>query len=378
MKTTRILWLLLALLAVAFLGVSVIQAQDEGPVGTVNAAVVNVRSGPSTAYPIITQATRGSVYRITGRNAAGTWWQVCCVRNRNGWIWARLLTVKGDTSGVPVVPAPPRPTPRPSPRPQPTPTPTPPAGWRGEYFSNKDLRGTPAFVRYDPQIYFRWGTESPGGNLPATNFSVRWTQVVSLAAGDYRFFAQVDDGVRLYLDGHLVINAWRDSPVSTQVGVFEKVGPGQHTITVEYYQASGDAIIIVWWERVGDFPEWRAEYFNDIYLEGPPLLVRNEPAIDFNWGLGSPDPRVPTDNWSARWTRCLQLDAGHYDFFARTADGVRIYLDGWPVLNHWYDSTGYDIYQGWSYQVQSGTHCLIVEYYARGGIAYAQVWWTRR
>jgi hypothetical protein len=38
--------------------------------------VVNVRSGPSTAYRVIGQAQPGQKYPITGKNAKGDWWQI--------------------------------------------------------------------------------------------------------------------------------------------------------------------------------------------------------------------------------------------------------------------------------------------------------------
>jgi hypothetical protein len=108
------------------------------------------------------------------------------------------------------------------------------------------------------------------------------------------------------------------------------------------------------------------------------LLVRNDPAIDFNWGLGSPDPRVPVDNFSIRWTRRVNFDTGNYQFFARTADGVRLYLDSWLVVDQWHDNPGgYITYNGRFDAIGAGLHTVIVEYYARGGIAYAMVWWQK-
>ena len=46
--------------------------------GTVNSALVNLRSGPDTTYPTVGQVSEQTRVTITGRNAAGTWWQICC------------------------------------------------------------------------------------------------------------------------------------------------------------------------------------------------------------------------------------------------------------------------------------------------------------
>lgn len=123
------------------------------------------------------------------------------------------------------------------------------------------------------------------------------------------------------------------------------------------------------------FPQWKAEYFNDIKLEGEPLLVRNDQFIDFNWGIDSPDPRVPADNFSVRWTRTINFTGGNYLFKARTSDGVRIYLDSLRVLDEWHDTVGYPTYINTFRYLGAGWHTVTVEYYERGGIAYATVWW---
>ena len=51
--------------------------------------------------------------------------------------------------------------------------------WHGEYFNNRWLSGTPAFVRDDTNIAFNWGYGSPW-LLVSDNFSVRWTRTSTL------------------------------------------------------------------------------------------------------------------------------------------------------------------------------------------------------
>jgi hypothetical protein len=44
-------------------------------------------------------------------------------------------------------------------------------------------------------------------------FSVRWTgRVQALDAGQYSFFTTADDGVRVWVDGQLLIDRWADNP----------------------------------------------------------------------------------------------------------------------------------------------------------------------
>jgi hypothetical protein len=104
------------------------------------------------------------------------------------------------------------------------------------------------------------------------------------------------------------------------------------------------------------------------------VLMRNDVAIDFEWGNGSPDPAVPADGFSVRWTRTLSFDAGTYRFRTSTDDGVRVYVDGSRVVDSWEDQKQLNTHEGDLY-LSSGQHTIVVEYYEHGGEASAHVWW---
>jgi hypothetical protein len=124
--------------------------------------------------------------------------------------------------------------------------------WRGEYFDNPTLSGSPALVRDDANINFDWGAGSPApGTIGADRFSVRWTQTVDLPAGNYRFSATADDGVRLWVNGHLLIEAWRDQPARTYTGDIYLAG-GPVSIKMEYYENTGFAVARLSWRLAGE------------------------------------------------------------------------------------------------------------------------------
>jgi RNA polymerase sigma-70 factor (ECF subfamily) len=72
----------------------------------------NCRFGPGSVYDVIGFLLDGQTAPIEGRNAEWTWWWIM---RQDGpghcWVWDPLVEVSGDTSGVPVIPAPPTPTP---------------------------------------------------------------------------------------------------------------------------------------------------------------------------------------------------------------------------------------------------------------------------
>lgn len=122
-------------------------------------------------------------------------------------------------------------------------------GWRGEYFANRYLTGQPLIVRNDLQPVFDWGTGSPAPHLPADDFAVRWSRTVAFEAGTYRFTAEADDGVRVYLEGMLLINAWDQDQQGPQSRDAE-LAAGEHSIVIEYYEAGDEARVSVDWEQL--------------------------------------------------------------------------------------------------------------------------------
>ena len=66
--------------------------------------VLNLRSQPGTAGPLLGQATTGSVWRATGRLASGSWWQVCCVDGQRAWVSGELVQPIGPTEMLDRVP----------------------------------------------------------------------------------------------------------------------------------------------------------------------------------------------------------------------------------------------------------------------------------
>lgn len=115
--------------------------------------------------------------------------------------------------------------------------------WRGEYFNNANLSGTPAFTREDTALNFHWGNASPGAGVAGPNWSARWnTQRAVTLPGYYTVTATADDGIRVWVDNNLLIDEWHDqSPTTYAALVYLNVG--MHEWRVEYYNRGGIAAI---------------------------------------------------------------------------------------------------------------------------------------
>ncbi len=274
--------------------------------------------------------------------------------------------------------------PAPPPQPSPSPPVSLPGPWSGEYFGNVTLAAPAYTTRQDENINFNWGYGPPAGGMPTNSFSVRWTGTFNFAEGTHRFYAKVDDGVRVYVDGERIIDGWRDGGLRLYTAD-RALTAGDHTVQVEYYDRIQVARIYFWWRQLaGPTPTatptapppgegWYGQFYNNQGLEGSPVATRQDPWIGFEWGTGSPVPGVWSDHFSARWTTRLYLKTDHYRFCAMSDDGVRIWVGGDLVLDEWHANNGV-AYCG-NYWAATGTYDVKVEYYEDGGDALIYMWW---
>jgi beta-glucosidase len=117
-------------------------------------------------------------------------------------------------------------------------------GLKGEYFSNMNLEGDPALVRVDSAINFGWGGGSAAPFLPVNKFSVRWTgNLVARTTGKFMLTMMSDDGVRVYVDGKLVIDDWKDHGVMANTYAIALEAGRKHALRVEYFENGGDATV---------------------------------------------------------------------------------------------------------------------------------------
>lgn len=250
--------------------------------------------------------------------------------------------------------------------------------WKGEYFNNMTLSGQPVLVRDDGNIDFNWGIGAPEWNVVASdNFSARWTRTLNFAPGRYQFTVVADDGVRLWVNGQLVVNKWLDSNSGTYFAEMDLPG-GPVSMQMEYFENIGSAVARLSWVKLSGgvaVTNWRGEYFNNKTLSGSPALTRDDSHVNFNWGTGSPaNGTISSDNFSARWTRSLNFNNGRYRFTVTSDDGVRVWVNNQQIINGWYDHQP-QTFTG-DIDLPNGLIPIRVEYYDATGGAQIQLSWT--
>ena len=124
-------------------------------------------------------------------------------------------------------------------------------GLRGEYYHGSS--GNPwrdlIMVRIDPTIDFSWGDGSPDPSINIDGFTVRWTGMIEVpASAIYTFHTQTDDGIRLYVNGQLIINNWTDHGGTHDSGDISLKTGQKYEIIMEWYENGGGAICELSWE----------------------------------------------------------------------------------------------------------------------------------
>jgi hypothetical protein len=263
--------------------------------------------------------------------------------------------------------------------------------WKGEYFSNQTLSGSPTMVGDDSAVgtdflNLNFGSGSPHSICApfVDNFSARWTRTVNLAQGIYRFSAAVDNGARLYVDGYLRIDQWANSPLNTYTAdVF--LDAGDHAIKLEFIEYTGGASVSLSWTTVSgancraSVPagQWKGEYYSNTNLSGSSAMVRADGAGFPNFNFGSSGPGsgcgLGVDYFSARWTRTVNFAEGIHRFSVTGDDGVRLYVDGQLKIDKWF-LQGATTYTA-DVKLSAGSHAVKLEYFENDGASVALLSW---
>lgn len=161
------------------------------------------------------------------------------------------------------------------------------------------------------------------------------------------------------------------------------IAGGRSTITFVATDATGVAVTFTRTLMVAGAPSrcrstiagWWGQYWANATLSGSPALCREDASLSFDWGSGSPDPAIPVDRFSARWTRVQDFTAGTYRFTVGSDDGVRVWIDGVMALDRWVDRAE-PAFDNFTQVITAGSHEIIMEYYENGGGAVASLSWT--
>ena len=136
-------------------------------------------------------------------------------------------------------------------------------GWKAMYWMNKTLDSDLVLIRDEQEINFDWDDDGPVSGGRADKFSAQWEQTLAFDPGLYSLQAIADDGIRVYVDGALVIDEWHPS-AGDETYEAELALSGGHKITVLYYENTGKAKLQIAWALI-ESDNHGPEAIDDVY-----------------------------------------------------------------------------------------------------------------
>ena len=311
-------------------------------------------------------------------------------------------------------------------------------GLLGEYFDGINF-DDPVLTRIDPEIDFDWGFKAPHPDMDGVAFSVRWTgQVQPRYSGKYTFYVYAGNGVRLWVNGKLIIDEWKLLFPKESKGTIELTAGEKYDIRMEYQNIIGKADVKLSWaskdqkkqvipqsqlycmpKAPGDITaipgitsvalkwnevpaaesydidingeiisevigseylienltpdteysiklrsvssfgtsEWSkavevstleeqysvtgngngltGKYYDNIIFKKP-KFERVDKTIDFDWGRGTPDPRIKGNTFSVRWEgKLLPEYTARHTIYLYSDDGARLWINGKELIDFW-------------------------------------------
>jgi hypothetical protein len=121
-------------------------------------------------------------------------------------------------------------------------------GVEAEYFDGMALAGNPILTQIEPSIDNTWGSGEVAAGL-SDLVSARWRANLEAPFTEpVRLITTSDDGVRLYVDGRLVIDNWTDHGTTDNTATIDMVAGQYHMIVMEWYENGGGAVAQLSWQ----------------------------------------------------------------------------------------------------------------------------------
>jgi len=124
-------------------------------------------------------------------------------------------------------------------------------GLKADYYTGTEFN-TLVLTRTDPQINFSWmDPNAPYPEVGDNDFSIRWTGEIEAGYTEtYTFYPKTDDGVRLWVDGRLLVDSWETVPIYPieHKATIDLLAGNAYSIIMEYFESSDNAIAELRWE----------------------------------------------------------------------------------------------------------------------------------
>ncbi|MET9733412.1 PA14 domain-containing protein [Streptomyces sp. NPDC006458] len=171
-----------------------------------------------------------------------------------------------------------------------------------QFFVGTTFSGTPKKTDCDSEIAENWGAGAPASGLPSNRFGVRWSVTRDFGSGGpFALTASGQDGIRVYLDGVLKIDLWKNTSGTVSTTLNLTVPAGEHSLRVDYVNWTGTASV-----KFAYTPLTSAAVDKVVPLAPTGVATTYDET---------------TGRASVTWARNREMDLAGYRVYRRAADG---------------------------------------------------------
>lgn len=128
-----------------------------------------------------------------------------------------------------------------------------------------------------PNINAAWYSNPPAEGMDPHKCSIRWTGKLKPGkTGRYTFSAQVDDGIRVWIDQQLIIDQWDLNDLGVFEGTIELKANYEYDLKVEYFNGMIEGEVRLLWKKHKEELSWYERVFGDGIL---PTVITSDNFI---------------------------------------------------------------------------------------------------
>jgi len=202
-------------------------------------------------------------------------------------------------------------------------------GLSAVYYNSTNLTGSNV-SRTDATVNFNWKGAKPASTIAGDQFSARWTgQIQPNYSQTYTFSTVSDDGVRLWVNGSLIINQWNRHAAREDKGTITLQAGHKYSIKMEYFQSYGGSVAQLWWASASQAKQIvpQAQLYSTATTPPssiPPTQVPTTPSVTGSLRISSNGRYLMRANGTpffyladTAWQMPIKLDRADVDYYLK-------------------------------------------------------------
>jgi len=219
-------------------------------------------------------------------------------------------------------------------------------GLKASYYSNPNLQGEPK-NRIDENINFEPDNQKPDAFFPKPPLSVRWKgKLKPTLTGKYNIGFSAHDGCRLYIDGKLLIDAWKRRTTRADIIEYEFEAGKEYDIVAEYFNAKNAPLAKLYWKT----PDV-VKSFKDLFSDAINAAKKSDVTVAV-LGINKNVESEGSDRESIYLSK--DQEAFIQELYSVNSKTVVILVAGSSLSSHWINEHIPSVLQAWYPGEQGG------------------------